>query len=217
MPPPHPFFDPMRMTFEIIFTTIIVLLCGLIYFKTREIYALTKHKGIFYFRATFLFFALAYIFRLIWPIVTLSTMTFDVFIPRRVFMPIIAAATGYVSTMALFSLAYTTLWKKIGEKTFIITANIIAVAVSVISIIYRSPEILLYIQLGLVILILIATFKKKFTSTKLMYYLILALWLFSIFTIGIKIRMPFEIKTVLQVVSIGIFGIIYYKANKWLR
>jgi len=47
---------------DAIYTFIIILVCGIIYAKTRELYALTGHKGIHYFRNVFLFFALSYFF-----------------------------------------------------------------------------------------------------------------------------------------------------------
>ena len=62
---PMRFFNPIRLIPELIYTTIIVIFCYLIYHKTKEIYNLTKYKGIHYFRNTFLFFALAYASRFI--------------------------------------------------------------------------------------------------------------------------------------------------------
>ena len=65
MPPNMPFvFLPvLRIGSELIYTLIIIIMCGIIYFKTKEIFDLTKHKGIGFFRNTFLFFALSYLMR----------------------------------------------------------------------------------------------------------------------------------------------------------
>ncbi len=62
MPPFH-LIDPTMLAVELGYTLIVVFICFIIYFKTREIYDLTKYEGIEYFRNTFLFFGLAYIFR----------------------------------------------------------------------------------------------------------------------------------------------------------
>ncbi|MCK5698593.1 MAG: hypothetical protein KAH93_02010, partial [Candidatus Aenigmarchaeota archaeon] len=55
-----PFIDPIGFGIELAYTFIVVVLCFLVYYKTREIYDLTGYKGIKYFRRAFLFFGLAY-------------------------------------------------------------------------------------------------------------------------------------------------------------
>ena len=48
---------------EIIYSFVIIVCSLMIYFATKELYELSKHKGIKYFRLSFLFFAIAYFFR----------------------------------------------------------------------------------------------------------------------------------------------------------
>lgn len=48
---------------EIIYSFVIIVCSLMIYFGTREIYRLSQHKGIKYFRTAFLFFAFAYFSR----------------------------------------------------------------------------------------------------------------------------------------------------------
>ena len=43
-----PFFEPTLLIIEFFFTFISVILCFLIFSKTREMYELTKHEGIYY-------------------------------------------------------------------------------------------------------------------------------------------------------------------------
>ena len=53
----------MGMSSEIIYSFVIIFCSLLVYFGTKEIYELSSHKGIKYFREAFLFFAIAYFFR----------------------------------------------------------------------------------------------------------------------------------------------------------
>ncbi|MBU1976265.1 MAG: hypothetical protein KKG59_07725, partial [Nanoarchaeota archaeon] len=72
MPPIH-YFGPHNMIFELIYTLLIVFLCGFVYFKTTELYQLSKYKGISFFRNAFLFFGLAYAARLLLHLIMLGT------------------------------------------------------------------------------------------------------------------------------------------------
>ena len=60
--PPGPgigFLKGPDLWVELTFATIIVVASLIIYLRTKELYELSEHKGIKYFRNTFLFFALA--------------------------------------------------------------------------------------------------------------------------------------------------------------
>src|SRR3989339_145081 len=48
---------------EILYSFVIIVCSLMIYFGTKELYELSSHKGIKYFRLSFLFFAIAYFFR----------------------------------------------------------------------------------------------------------------------------------------------------------
>jgi uncharacterized membrane protein len=54
--PPYHLIEPTRLVAELVYTIIVVFLCLTIYYKTREIYDLTKYEGVKYFRITFLFY-----------------------------------------------------------------------------------------------------------------------------------------------------------------
>ena len=53
---------PMLIT-ELIYSFVIIIASLMVYFSTKELYDLSKHKGIKYFRLAFLYFAIAYFFR----------------------------------------------------------------------------------------------------------------------------------------------------------
>lgn len=223
MPPFMHGFDPVMLIIESVYTLLVVLLCLLIYFKTKESYDLTKHKGIMYFRDAFLFFGLSYLMRLIF-----SLTRFYLFEQRGTggnpIFPVFLLLMGYFSTIAIFYLFFSSLWKKLGKTHFVIIAHIIALILSVISFITRSQDIFAYLQTALLVIITAIVFLsrqvKKISQIKILYGLILLFWL-----VNIWILMPrwalgiysFEIKVVLQTISIVIFGLLYYKVAKWLK
>ncbi len=221
--PMYHFFSPMGFRTEFVYTLIVVFLCFLVYYKTREIYNLTKHKGIGYFRITFLFFGLAYASRFILHLLTFtSRLIFDFFIPRGMMFPIIMIPTGYLSTMAIFYLAYSTIWKKIKYNHFIVFSNITAVFVSAIAFISRSPIIVSTVQLlFLVFTIIISTKKhkkgKKRSHIRALYSLISIFWLINLFVLGPTRFLPLEVKYILQLISITVFIAIFYKVTKWTK
>ena len=140
MPPWHHMFDPVRFSTELVYTVIIVLLCFIIYFKTKDMYELTKYKGIQYFRNAFLFFGFAYIVRFLFHMVKLSNITFDLFIPMREIGPFLLVFTTYFSTMAIFYLFYSAIWKKIKTKHFYAVSNVVAIFLALGALFYRTPQ-----------------------------------------------------------------------------
>ncbi len=220
MPPFH-LIDPTRLAVELAYTLIVVFLCFTIYYKTREIFDLTKHEGIKYFRITFLFFGLAYIFRFISVLLKLMVITFDIYFPMHIFKIFPLVFIGYFSTMAILSLTYSILWKKLHiEHTFLLF-NVIAVLISGIAFFSRSSSILTLAQAVLLILtsIIIAYYffsnSRKISRLYILYILIFLFWMVNLFALSPRKFIPFEIQTVFQIISIAVIGIIYYKVAKW--
>lgn len=215
----HPFMDPTRFTIELAYTLIAVILCFLIYFKTKEIYDLTKHKGISYFRKTFLFFGMAYITRFVFHFLKISNIWLDLYIPRRTMGPIFMLFTAYFSTMALLCLIYSTTWKRFSSKEFMIAANILAVLIALAAAI--SPPLFLITQAVLLIiaiaLSLIVRKKTGIPKTTLLYFLVFAFWIISLILIIPGRVLGFEIRIALELISVVLFGIIYYKVSKWTK
>ena len=225
MPPFH-IIDPTRLAVELAYTLIVVFLCFTIYYKTREIFDLTKHEGIKYFRITFLFFGLAYISRFISVLLKLIVITFDIYFPIHIFVIIPLVFIGYFSTMAILSLTYSILWKKLQIKhTFLkhtfILFNIIAVIISGIAFFSRSPFILISAQALLLIFtsIIIAFYifsnSRKISQLYILYILFFLFWIVNLIALGPGRFLPFEIQIVFQIISIAVIGIIYYKVAKW--
>ena len=220
MPPFH-LIDPTRLAVELAYTLIVVFLCITIYYKTREIFDLTKHEGIQYFRITFLFFGLAYIFRFISVLLKLMVITFDIYFPMYIFKIFPLVFIGYFSTMAILSLTYSILWKKLHIKHTFLLFNVIAVLISGIAFFSRSSSILTLAQAILLIFtsIIIAYYffsnSRKISRLYILYILFFLFWIVNLFALSPRKFIPFEIQTVFQIISIVVIGIIYYKVAKW--
>jgi len=151
----------------------------------------------------------------------LSVIAFDFIIPRRMFGPLVMVPTGYLSMMAIFYLAYTAVWKKIKYEDFLIFSNFLAVLVSLVAFISRSHILLTSLQLVLLVLTILISYrkhrKKKKTHARALYLLISIFWLINLLLIGPRRFLPFEIKVLFQLISIFVFIIIYYKVRKWIK
>ncbi|MBN1644573.1 hypothetical protein JW851_00845 [Candidatus Woesearchaeota archaeon] len=214
-----PIFDPLRFGMELGYTLIVVFLCIIIYFKTKEIYTLTKHKGIYYFRNTFLFFGAAYLFRLIFHAIRISNRWLDIYIPRGAMGPIMLLFTGFLSTMAILCLIYSTIWKKFSSKEFFISSLILAIIIAIAAAL--SPPIFLITQTCLLIIAIVLSCllrtKTKFPRIFLLYFLLFVFWIISLILVVPSRAINFEIKLILEIISIAIFMFLYYKVSKWTR
>lgn len=203
---------------ELIYSFIIIFASLIIYFSTKELYELSKHKGIKYFRLAFLYFAIAYFFR-----------TFILFIIRyfslnrilefspRLFGPITLFIFMYASTMAILYLLYSIIWKKLGEEK-IKLIHIIAIAISAISVFTQNIGVLLWIQILLMIFVITTGYSayKKSDKNKSLYITYVLLFLFWILNI-LDILIPnfFRLtKLIIYLVSIGLFLIILHKVSR---
>lgn len=220
--PIHTFFNPVISGIEFAYTLVIVLLCFLVYYKTKGIYDLTKYKGIQFFRYAFLFFGLAYASRLFLHFLLVGNITFDLDLSGRIIMPFSSLIVAYFSTMAILYLIYSTIWKRIKYEHFLVFSNIIALSVSLAAFISRSPILVSLIQLILLVFAVLISFKmhekaKKISPIRALYLLIFAFWLINLFVLEPRRFLPFEIKLFFQAISIIVFVLIYYKVSKWVK
>ncbi|USN45994.1 MAG: hypothetical protein H6502_02560 [Candidatus Woesearchaeota archaeon] len=205
---------------ELIFTAIVMVLCAVIYFKTKELYALSNHKGIKYFRTGFLFFGLAYLARFVMILFQISAWHLDVFFPRIILLLLFLVPVGYVSTMAFFYLAYSLVWKKIPYKLFVIGSNVIALGVSILALLLISPIIIALAQIPLLIIILLyvaSKHKHKKNQAIITYLFIGLLWLLNIFFLGPRNVLPLEVNLFLLAASAGLFIYLLVKVLKWTK
>ncbi len=210
---------------ELIYTLIIIVMCAIIYFKTKEIFDLTKHKGIGFFRNTFLFFALSYIMRFTGQLF----MFYNSFLPgfrKMMWQPSILSISliTYFSYVAILSLVFSSLWKvkktKFDWNLFI---HALALVSTIVVFLTGSSEILISLQFLLfvaaIILINISPKKDKtkntFSSLHITYYLLFVFWLLNLVSFH---RGPLSIilNSVLNLFSIIIFFIITHRVVKRL-
>ena len=217
---PYHLIDPARLVVELVYTIIVVFLCFTIYYKTRELYDLTKYEGIKYFRITFLFFGLAFLFRFLSVFVMLMGITFDIEISRYLFRIFPLVFNGYFSTMAILSLTYSMIWKELQIKHMLIISNAIAVLISSIAFYTREPDFLILAQAILLFFtILMAVYfyrrSKKISGLFILYILFSLFWIVNLLALTPRRFLPFEIHTIFQIISIALIGIIYLKVTKW--
>ena len=220
--PPYHLIEPTRLFVELSYTLIVVFLCFRIFYKTKEIYDLTKYEGVKYFRITFLFFGLAFLFRFLSVFVMLMGMTFDLDISMYLFRIFPLAFNGYFSTMAILSLTYSMIWKEQQMKHILIVSNAIAIIISGIAFFSRSPLLIIGAQaILLVFAIIIAVYiysrSKIISHIFILYVLFILFWIVNLFTLGPRRFIPFEIQTIFHLISIAVIGIIYLKVSKWTK
>ncbi|MFH1064786.1 MAG: hypothetical protein V1729_06905 [Candidatus Woesearchaeota archaeon] len=209
-------------TAELVFAVLIIVLCLMIYFRTRGIYNLTRHKGMGYFRNTFLFFAIAFLSRLVFHLLMLSGIVFDFHFPRPLIGPLPLLFTSYFSTIAILYLLLSLVWKKVDPKQFLIVSHAVAISVSVLVFLFHSPYVLVIIQLFLITFTLVLAYlrvkhSKSFSRLFAIYLLLFVGWLSNIFILGPRWRIPFDMSVVLYLISLSMFSIIFYKVYRWTR
>jgi hypothetical protein len=222
---PTKYLNPYFIGIELFCTLIILLFCILIYLKTKDVFDLTKHKGIFYFRNTFLFLVISYILRFIMVIIRINS---EPPMSSNIYFPLLFIVVSYTSTMAIFSLFISTTWKRFKSKYTLLFTNIIAIVISIFAFLIHEPQLTTIIQLILFLVTIILSiqsqkdnieFKKKkhFSNLLIIYMLLFLFWFMSMMPLGNRFKVPFEYIIPSQILSIVIFTIIYFKVKKWLK
>lgn len=212
-----------RLGLEMMYSFIIIACSIMIYFGTRELYELSKHKGIKYFRKSFLFFAIAYGFRSLIKYVTLNLdipRILEVY-PRAFYFGLgkfTLLVFMYFSAMAIFYLLYSVIWEKCEKQKFkTIPFHILAIIIAIITTHFANTIIYLGINLFL-LMFLILTFKlskkqhtkKKKSSLHVIYTLMFFFWTINI----LDILIPDFLRTfqlIMYMFSAGIFLSMLYK------
>ncbi|MEN7982661.1 MAG: hypothetical protein ABFQ65_04390 [Nanoarchaeota archaeon] len=204
---------------ELIYSFVIIVCSLMIYFSTKEMYELSSHKGIKYFRMAFLFFAVAFFFRFS---IRFLLMFFN--IPRTFEFSHRFIGTStlflflYASSMAIFYLLYSLIWKKWKFKKIGIYAfHFLALIISIISISTQNIGILLSLQFILFLFVTLLSYlshkvskKKKNPQLHLIYLLLFGFWIFNI--LDVLIPNFFALSQIfIYLFSLGIFLFITYK------
>jgi hypothetical protein len=202
---------------EVLYSFVIILCSLMVYYGTKELYELSSHKGIKYFRLSFLFFAIAYFFR---SFIKIMVSLFGVNAVREV-----PQFTGsltlfifvYASSMAVFYLFYSVICKKWENKSYLF--HIIALIISLAIFIFQNAwiyfwfNVILFILLAAGIYIVHLNNKRKKNRFFIVYILLFAFWILNVADILIPtIIRSYQITVYL--ISIGIFMLILFKVLK---
>jgi hypothetical protein len=211
---------------EILYSFLIIVCSLMIYYGTKELYELSSHKGIKFFRQSFLFFAFAYFFRSFIKLILLYFNVNGIFsISPRLLNPLISQLTlivfMYFSTMAIFYLLYSVIHKKLNSENMIYLFHIVAAILAIFSVVSRNP----FSYLGLNLLLLIFVIAVVYLSYKnskrrikghnlyVIYLLLLFFWIINIIDILIP-TFFLNFQLIIYLASSGIFLLMLYKVLK---
>lgn len=206
---------------ELVYFLIVVGICLYIFFRTRDFYSLTKHKGIFFFRNTFLFFALSFAVRAGMILFMISRYPVMMGPFRGVLWPG-QFLISYLSTMAILSLAVTLFARKIkiNNSWLIFMMHAVALISSVAVFLTRAQDLLLVLQTTIFLASVIFLFVKKskgskyFSFNRINYLLLFVFWIINIITFTRFFFIAFEIRAFLYLLSIALFIIILVRVVK---
>jgi len=213
--------DPFNFGIDIAFTLVMFLFFVLIYIKTREIYSLSKHRGVKYFRDAFLFFGLSYVLRFALSLVLLLEEV-DFSFLYQVFFSSLILCLGYFSTISIFYLIFSLCWKSFDNRLFIRSGHLFALALSILSVVLHSHLLILLSQFVLIVVVTIidllrTTRQRKISQTRTLYVLVSVLWLINLLVIGRIRHLHSLISTFGEIISLLVVVIIYMRITKWAR
>ena len=214
---------PQQIGAELIYSFVIVVCSLMVYYATKEMYELSSYKGIKYFRNSFLFFAVAYFFRYSIQFFLVLFNMKDVFEFPPLYIGWISFFIFlYASSMAIFYLLYSVMWKKWNHSTSkLILFNVLALLIALTGSIIRNPLIPIIINIILLVfisLVLIIAYndskdKKKNNGLLIIYLLLFVFWILNVVDILIP-RFLQIYQLAIYLISILLFMIILYKVLK---
>lgn len=202
---------------ELFFALMVVILCFLIYKKTKEIYDLTSHKGIKYFRQAFLFFGVAFLSRFL---LMLSIILNDGPLFGKGLFQLGFFIFIYSGLMAALLLVYSTIWNKFKDPDrYFYWINLIALSIALVDTIFNPRENFFFIITLLLLISTIISFSSRESNKTLKTYVIyifLFLAWFSSILANFFVRFSTLSGIILYVISALLFLLIYTKVNKSL-
>jgi len=133
---------------ELAYSLVVVVVCLIIYYKINELYQLSSHKGLKYFRNTFGYFSLAYGVKLASRFIILTTQVRG----RGYFLPFFEIITVYASLLAVMYLIYSMIWRNLEGTKFEEehTLHLMAFFLSAVAVSARHPIVYLIAQVLIV-------------------------------------------------------------------
>jgi hypothetical protein len=200
---------------EMLYAFVIIVCSLMIYYSTKELYEISKYKGIKYFRNAFLFFAVAYFIRFFIKFILFYVDKRSIlsFVPRTG-GSILLFIFMYASSMAIFYLFYSIMsktWRKNGK---LLLFNLLAVAIALITVLFQIPALYLFLNLILLAFIIYGVYVNHKGKNKgnwhIIYSLLSVFWLLNV--LDILITDVFAgMQLFIYLASIGIFLLVLYK------
>jgi hypothetical protein len=217
---PLEFAFPPQIGSELIYSFVIILCSLMVYYATKEMYELSSHKGIKFFRQSFIFFAVAYFFRYFIQFFLISLNLEDILEFSPFFIGGISLFVFlYSSSMAIFYLLYSVMWKKWNNtKSKNILFNTLAIIIALIGTFTKGMEIYLFLNFILLIFVTIVLFvaykdsreKKKGKNMLWIYFFLFLFWILNV--INIMLPRFLEMYQIwIYLISIFLFMAILYK------
>jgi uncharacterized membrane protein len=209
--------------FELIYSFVIIVCSLMIYYSTKEMYELSSHKGIKYFRQSFLLFAIAYFFKSFIKVLLVYFGTSRILdINPKYVGSITLFIFMFFGSLAVFYLVYSLICKKWDRKSNIVLGVFYVLSVLISFIIINTREAEVFIGTSL-FLLLIAIFgilithkqhrnKKKKGKIHLVYTLLFIFWILNIIELLVNFTYVYQI--LISLASLGIFLTILYKVLK---
>lgn len=210
-------FNHGNLIIDLIMNFIFVILAFIIFYKTKEMYKLTRYKGIKYFRYSFLFLGLAYFFR-----------AFSLLIRYFFFINIAGKFSSFflwtipISFFGILSMLYLFLsldWKRFINKDNEYLLYLFAFVFSIIFFVTRSHFILLILQSLILLLVIIFHILKNRKNVQKMFFLyslLLIFWIFNLIIMLPKRIFPYFVFLAIQIFSLIIIMYILIKVLNWV-
>jgi len=183
--PLQPFFNEYGMMIETLYSLVAIASCFIIYFKTKDLYELTAHRGIRYFRNTFLFFGFASLIRFVFHALPRFMARGPEFFSFGMF-EIVFSISIYLSCVAFFYLLLSILWRKLSKsllkKEYLI--HIFALIITLMGMIRMFPSMFILFQLVLFALLAYVLYfawkeRKKLNKLYVIYLMMFGLMIMS--------------------------------------
>lgn len=201
---------------ELVYVLVILIICLFVYFKTREVYKLSEHEGVWFFRNAFLFFGIAYLFLVVSRIVILNSIGVGPRFGIRIIEVLSLIPFSFFSTIAITSLTFSTIWRKIKTTATIKKVLMYLLALVILLLVYFEGTLLSLIltQFALLLIAIVYNFfthkKSGFSRMFLVYSFMLIFWILNmIVLVGIKID-PL-ITVLIYIFSTTLFAYVAYR------
>lgn len=208
---------------ELLYSFVIIVCSLMIYIGTKELYELSSHKGIKYFRMSFLFFALAYFVR---SFIKFALRYFEINgileLSRQGFGTIGLMTQFlffYCSFMAIFYLLYSLLWKRFKNHSYVLyLLHGIALGMSMVSILLQNQEVDFVMNVVLLIIVLYVIYHSRSQGKKthhlyMIYVLLAIFWVLNIIDILIPQFLQ-GYQLIIYFASLFIFLLILYRVMR---